>query len=153
MAERSRDGAGTGDALGTEEPGPGTGLGPNQKEARTTRRGPAPLCDGILRAEANSHEVSQGFLAELYYEQGMIIQEQWLAWEHLGHIAASELRKIDCRVASGYADTRYVTAEPLMGLNNLCPIEFREIMTRGFQETGPAEGRPGRTCSGRSRRP
>ncbi len=96
--------------------------------------------DGILRAEANSHEVSQGFLAELYYEQGMIIQEQWLAWEHLGHIAASELRKIDCRVASGYADTRYVTAEPLMGLNNLCPIEFREIMTRGFQETGPAEG-------------
>ncbi len=96
--------------------------------------------DGILRAEANSHDVSPAFRAELHYEHGTIVQEQWLAWEHLGRIATSDLKSIDCRVASGYADTRYASAEPLMGLNNLCPTEFREVMTQGFEETRPAAG-------------
>ena len=96
--------------------------------------------DGIWRAEANTDAVSPAFLAELYYEQGRIIQEQWLAWENLGRIATSQLKKIDCRVTSGAADGRFASAQRLIGLNNLCPAEFRGLMAQGFKATRPGKG-------------
>ena len=96
--------------------------------------------DAVWRSAAHGLQVSRGFLAELFYEQGTIIQEQWLAWEDLGRIATSDLKKIDCPVTSGSTDTRYASAQRLIGLNNLCPDEFRAIMAEGFRETRPPKG-------------
>ena len=95
--------------------------------------------DAIWRALANSDAVSATFLADLYHEQGKIIQEHWLAWENLGRIAISELEKTDCR-ASGGAGARFASAQQLIGLNNLCPAEFAEMMAQGFEAIRPVKG-------------
>ncbi len=139
---RSEAGAALEDALRSAplNPAPALALARIRRKQGLRDEARRLYADGIWRAEANRDAVSPAFRAELYYEQGMIIQEQWLAWEHLGRIATSDLKRIECRVTSGHADSRYATAEPLMGLNNLCPTEFREVMDQGFQSTRPAKG-------------
>ncbi len=96
--------------------------------------------DGIWRAEADPAASSPAFLAELYYEQATIIQEQWLAWESLGRIDAAQLRKIDCRGTSGGDAMRFASAQRLIGLNNLCPDAFRNLIAEGFEAIGPVRG-------------
>ena len=96
--------------------------------------------DAVWRSAADGLQVTRGFLAELFYEQGTIIQEQWLAWEDLGRITTSELKKIDCPGRFGSGDTRYASAQRLVGLNNVCPNEFRAMMNAGFEKSRSPKG-------------
>lgn len=96
--------------------------------------------DATWRARASRASVSPAFLAELYYEQATLVQEQWLAWEGLGRIATTRLGAIECRGISGGDPGRLASAQRLIGLNNLCPDGFRRLRAEAFEAIGPSKG-------------
>ena len=58
----------------------------------------------------------------------------------LGRIATPRLGAIECRGISGGDGGRFASAQRLIGLNNLCPDEFRRLRAEAFEAIGPSKG-------------
>lgn len=89
---------------------------------------------GIDRAEALGADVPALVAADLYYERGVIVAEEWLPWMNLGQVNANALGSAPCpRAPQAAAGAGHVAADALIAWNYLCAAEFDAVMREGFE--------------------
>ena len=97
---------------------------------------------GIERAEEAGGRVPPGVRADLFYERGALIREEWLAWSDLGEVSAVAVGAVGCpRVTSISPTGVYSTSETLIAWNYLCPDRFAELMRSRFEPLAPLKER------------
>jgi TonB family protein len=89
--------------------------------------------EGIDRASQNEEDVSSSLVAELYYEFGMVIQEEWQAFANLGRLERTSLEDALCPAAPGLVNEgRFAEIDDLLSLNMVCPEELGAVLAEGF---------------------
>jgi TonB family protein len=90
---------------------------------------------GLQRVQRNSAAISPGILADLHFERGSLVGENWISWRHLGRVRADALAPGLCPQArsSGGAVSGYASVERLIAWNYLCPEELGDILARSFE--------------------
>jgi periplasmic protein TonB len=94
--------------------------------------------EGIDRA-ALDETISASLVAELHYEMGMMIQEEWQAYANLGRLARVSLDDALCPAApTSVKDGRWADVGDLLSLNMVCPVELGRVLAVEFEGL-PAE--------------
>ena len=93
---------------------------------------------GIRRAAQGGDRVPPAVRADLYYERGALIREEWLAWSDLGEVSTVALGGVGCLRMTPVSPTGvYSIAETLIAWNYLCPDRFAELMRERFEPLAP----------------
>jgi GWxTD domain-containing protein len=89
---------------------------------------------GIDRAESRGDAVPALVAADLYFERGRIVGEDWLPWMNLGQVHANQLGAASCpRAQAPRATGTHVGGGVLIAWNYLCASEFDGVMRDGFE--------------------
>lgn len=94
---------------------------------------------GIRRATRLSGGISTALLAELHYERGKIVKQEWVAWSDLGRIPPSALRDPTCSAPRGETEDDQVSAGVLIAWNYLCSAALDRILEESFDPILPPE--------------
>jgi len=93
---------------------------------------------GIDRAEASRAAVPGIVAADLYYEHGTIVAEDWFPWLNLGQVSSMALEASRCSPAARNATAAtHADAGLLIVWNYLCPVQFDELTRLRFQPLEP----------------
>jgi TonB family protein len=90
------------------------------------------LEQGLDRSGREGRSVSPRLLAELNFERGRVLEDEWLAWRSLGRLASTR------GIAPGCPPVSPSSVEALVALNYLCPAELDRLMAEAFDPTDPA---------------
>jgi len=76
-------------------------------------------------------------VAELHYERGKLVRDNWLASNHVGRVRAEAFSGSQCTQArsTGGSGTGFASAERLIAWNYLCPTELPAVFAEGFRPT------------------
>lgn len=88
------------------------------------------LGGGVERAQRGARPVSPRLAAELAYEYGRALQEDWLPWRGLGRLPVTALDGRTCPRRAGPSGD--VDAEVLIAWNYLCSVPLGEAMDEAF---------------------
>jgi TonB family protein len=84
---------------------------------------------GIDRAENSGVPVPPSVVADLYFEHGQILAEEWLPWMNLGQIHRMAVGAGRCEKASASEPGgTYASAGVLIAWNYLCPSQFDALL-------------------------
>ncbi len=86
---------------------------------------------GLERAYSGRRPVSDRMAAELAYEYGRALEEEWLVWRNLGRLPVEALDGRSCPRRAGPSGD--VDAEILIAWNYLCSIELGRAFEAGFE--------------------
>ena len=92
---------------------------------------------GIRRATRLNGGVSSALLAELHYERGKIVKQEWLAWSDLGRVAPSALHDSSCSAPRDETEDEQVPADVLIAWNYLCSTALDRILQESFDPILP----------------
>ena len=93
---------------------------------------------GIERAEASSAVVPGIVAADLYFEHGTIVAEDWFPWLNLGQVSSMALQASRCSQATRNASpATNADAGLLIVWNYLCPVRFDELTRSQFEPLEP----------------
>lgn len=92
---------------------------------------------GIRRATRLNGDVATALLAELHYERGKIVKQEWVAWSDLGRIQASALHDSSCSAPRDGTEDDQVAADVLITWNYLCPGALDRILEESFEPILP----------------
>lgn len=95
--------------------------------------------EGIRRATRLNGGVATALLAELHYERGKIVKQEWVAWSDLGRVAPSALQDSRCSAPRGETQGDQVPADVLIAWNYLCSAAFDRILQESFDPILPPE--------------
>jgi GWxTD domain-containing protein len=118
-----------------ENPAPFLALG-RIRQRQGLRRDARLLFErGIDRAERAGGMVPTIVAADLYYELGRILSEDWLPWADLGQVHSIALESSRCsRAASRELATTHASSGTLVAWNYLCPSAFDVLMREEFED-------------------
>ncbi|GMR12517.1 MAG: hypothetical protein BMS9Abin29_0707 [Gemmatimonadota bacterium] len=94
---------------------------------------------GIRRATRLSGGISTALLAELQYERGRIVKQEWVAWSDLGRVPPSALDDSSCSAPRSEAEDDEVPSDVLIAWNYLCPAALDRILQESFDPILPPE--------------
>jgi protein TonB len=93
---------------------------------------------GIDRAENSGVPVPASVVADLYFEHGQILAEEWLPWMDLGQIHRMAVGAGRCeRASAGEPGGTYASAGVLIAWNYLCPPQFDALLQDRLEELEP----------------
>ncbi|MFV2006282.1 MAG: TonB family protein [Longimicrobiales bacterium] len=95
--------------------------------------------EGIRRATRLNGGVATALLAELHYERGKIVKQEWVAWSDLGRVPPSALQDSRCSAPRGETQGDQVPADVLIAWNYLCSAAFDRILRESFDPILPPE--------------
>jgi TonB family protein len=95
--------------------------------------------EGVRRAEA-SGDISSSLRAELYYELGRVLEEDWRAFADLGRLDGSSLVAAACAAAPKPPVEPVASIETLVALNEVCPEELGRVLATDFEGIGAEPG-------------
>jgi TonB family protein len=90
---------------------------------------------GLEIAVRPGADASPWILAELHYERGSLIRDNWLASQGVGRVRAASFAAGQCPQArsSGGVESGFASAERLIAWNYLCPGELGRVLASGFE--------------------
>ncbi len=94
---------------------------------------------GIRRATRLSGGASTALLAELHYERGKIVKQEWVAWSGLGRVPAFAFHDPSCAAPLDETGGDQAPADVLIAWNYLCSAAFDRIMEESFVPILPPE--------------
>jgi TonB family protein len=95
--------------------------------------------EGIRRATRLNGGVATALLAELHYERGKIVKQEWVAWSDLGLVPPSALNDSSCSAPRGESQGDQVPADVLIAWNYLCSASLDRILQESFEPLLPPE--------------
>ncbi len=94
---------------------------------------------GIRRANRLNGGLSTALLAELHYERGKIVKQEWVAWSDLGRVPPSALHDSSCSAPRDETEDDQVAADVLIAWNYLCSAALDRILQESFDPILPPE--------------
>ncbi|NNF14717.1 MAG: TonB family protein [Gemmatimonadetes bacterium] len=90
---------------------------------------------GLQMAIREEAAPSDWVVAELHYERGSLVRDNWTASHGVGSVRAEAFGDAACRAArySGGTGTGYASVERLIAWNYLCPSEMEGVFDAGFE--------------------
>jgi TonB family protein len=88
--------------------------------------------EGLARAASADRPVSPRLVAELAYESGRVVRENWLGWRNLGEVPAPALLPGRCAGSAG-SPGEVASSETLLTWNYYCPGALHEVFGAAFQ--------------------
>ncbi|RMH11483.1 MAG: hypothetical protein D6701_15010, partial [Gemmatimonadetes bacterium] len=87
------------------------------------------LDEAVRRAQVAEPTVSPALLADIHFERGLLLEEEWRAWRDLGHVSPSVLARASCPGAPPLeAGADQVDADLLLAMNFLCPDVLNRVL-------------------------
>jgi protein TonB len=87
---------------------------------------------GLERALSADRPVSPRLVAELAYESGRVVRENWLGWRNLGEVPSLALLPARCAGAAG-SPGEVASSETLLTWNYSCPTALHEVLGEDFR--------------------
>jgi TonB family protein len=88
--------------------------------------------EGLRRATAGARPVSPRLIAELAYESGRLVRENWLGWRDLGDLPVEALGAARCPGAS-LSPGAFLSMETVVAWNYACPGALGGALSESFQ--------------------
>lgn len=90
---------------------------------------------GLQIAIGGESSAPAEIVAELHYERGRLVRDNWLATHAVGRVRAAAFEGARCATArpAGTATHGYASVERLIAWNYLCPMELARIFRSGFE--------------------
>lgn len=90
---------------------------------------------GLQMAIRDDAAPSDWVVAELHYERGSLVRDNWRASHGVGSVSAAAFSEASCSSArySGLTGTGYASVERLIAWNYLCPAEMEGVFDAGFE--------------------
>lgn len=90
---------------------------------------------GLKRAQRAAPSLPPVLLADLYYERGLIVREDWLGARNVGRLPADALTPSACPEArsSGGAQSGFASVDRLIAWNYLCPEALGTAFEGAFE--------------------
>lgn len=90
---------------------------------------------GLQMAVRDEAAPSNWVVAELHYERGSLVRDNWRSSQWVGRVRASVFDQASCSAArySGGTGTGYASVERLIAWNYLCPAEMESVFDGGFE--------------------
>ncbi len=118
-----------------ENPAPFLALARLREKQGLHAEAQALLERGLRRARRSPEAMPPRFMADLYFELGTLVKNDWLNSMNRGRLRADALAPSVCPRAgsSEGAVSGYAAVERLIAWNYLCPEELGEILSRSFE--------------------
>lgn len=90
---------------------------------------------GLRMAMRSEPPTSAWVVAELHYQRGTLVRDNWRASKDVGRVHAEAFASATCTAArsSGGVGTGFASVERLIAWNYLCPGEMRAVFKAGFE--------------------
>lgn len=97
--------------------------------------------EALRRAELGTTTVSAALLAEMHFELGRMIQEEWLVFRGLGRIPVASLADVRCPGLGDFASGESeVNVDALIAMNFLCASELDRMFAEHFERIDAPRG-------------
>lgn len=97
--------------------------------------------EAVRRAELETTTVSPALLAEMHFDLGRMIQEEWLVFRALGSVPAASVSDVSCPGWEGFdLGQSEVGVDALVAMNFLCVSELDRLLADEFEHTPAPRG-------------